>query len=403
MIPAGRSVRLLAVRVHRWAGLAIALFIGVAALTGSLIAFYNELEAMLIPELVLAPPPAPNAAMLSALRLRESTERAFPDARIDWADLVSPPGRARVFFLTPRDAGAALRQDEVFVDPYTARILGTRRHGDLREGRRNLMPFVYEVHESLALGETGRVVLGVAALVWTLDCFLGLYLTWPVARSAHRASPRQWLSRWSPAWRLRWRAGPSKLTFDLHRASGLWIWLALLVFAWSAVGFNLPPVHQAVMRVFGYVESPELASDARVQRAAMTLDWNDALDQARRLMNAEAQAGRFAILRERSLSHDADTHSWQYRTVSTLDVSSKLGNTTVFFDDANGRLLRTSLPTGSTSANTVDTWLSELHTAGFGGWPLQAAVSATGVLILVLTVSGVEIWRRRRGARRRSR
>jgi uncharacterized iron-regulated membrane protein len=76
-------------------------------------------------------------------------------------------------------------------------------------GVRNLMPFVYELHYSLALGSRGMLLMGVVALLWAVDCFAGAALTVPRGRP--------WLQKWAPAWRLK----RQRLTYDLHRASGL--------------------------------------------------------------------------------------------------------------------------------------------------------------------------------------
>ena len=51
----------------------------------------------------------------------------------------------------------------------------------------NLMPFLYRIHRQLALpGKLGTWILGTVALVWTLDCFVGFFLTLPVG-SRHRS------------------------------------------------------------------------------------------------------------------------------------------------------------------------------------------------------------------------
>ncbi|MFQ5415166.1 MAG: PepSY domain-containing protein, partial [Phycisphaerae bacterium] len=57
-----------------------------------------------------------------------------------------------------------------------------RLWGDLSQGLANLMPFVYRLHHSLALGTVGTWIFGVVALLWTLDCFVGAWLTFPPPR-----------------------------------------------------------------------------------------------------------------------------------------------------------------------------------------------------------------------------
>ncbi|MGZ7192220.1 PepSY domain-containing protein, partial [Streptococcus pyogenes] len=78
------------------------------------------------------------------------------------------------------------------------------------------------------------------ALLWTLDCFAGAWLTFPAPQRLNAPRPaKPWLSRWAPSWKLRLSSGAYKLNFDLHRAGGLWTWAMLFVLAWSSVAFNL--------------------------------------------------------------------------------------------------------------------------------------------------------------------
>src|SRR5207248_5209708 len=119
--------------------------------------------------------------------------------------------------------------------PFTGAELGRRREGDLFQGWINLMPFIYRLHRELAAGRTGVLILGGAALVWTLDCFAALYLTLPLT------VVRFW-RRWSRSWRVRKSKNSFRLNFDLHRARSLWSLPLLVVFAWASGTINLTPV-----------------------------------------------------------------------------------------------------------------------------------------------------------------
>src|SRR5688572_5008164 len=236
---------------HRWAGLSLALFLIVVGLTGALMAFYDEIEGAIAPHLHLAQPPSPQAAVLSPIELREKVQAAYPGAVINYLPLHVEPGHAlkldirRIDPATKRIGPWSPEVDEVFVDPYTGRILGTRLWGDISQGAINFMPFVYRLHYTLLADKTGRYLLGIVALIWVLDTFIGFYLTLPVRFGS------SWVSRWKPSWLVRWTGGETKLTFDLHRAGALWIWPLLFVFAWSGVMFNLREVYDPVMRLFG--------------------------------------------------------------------------------------------------------------------------------------------------------
>lgn len=114
------------------------------------------------------------------------------------------------------------------------------------------MPFIYSIHESLALGDTGVLILGLAALLRLIQCFIGGYLTLPYSRVSppRRLSSnlqRPWLERWTTAWKIRIQRNFAKVAFDLDRADGLWLWALLFVFSASAISFNLPAVYKPIV------------------------------------------------------------------------------------------------------------------------------------------------------------
>ena len=65
-------------------------------------------------------------------------------------------------------------------------------------------------------------------------------------------------------------------------------------------------------------------------------------------------------------------------------------------------LLARHLPTGQGAAQTVTTWMANLHMARVGGWPMRLGTSALGLTVVVLTFTGALLWLRKRAGRRRS-
>jgi uncharacterized iron-regulated membrane protein len=243
------------VLLHRYAGLVMAFFLVVAGLTGSVLAFYHELERWLNPQLFTVPVRA--TPPLDPLTLRERAEALVPQARVDSMSLERQPDEAFIAWLAPRTDPATgrpypLRHDQLFIDPYSGEKLGSRRWGEVSLARENVLAFLYTLHYKLALpGKIGTWIFGIVALLWTLDCFVGFYLTLPrgkkrphpaVSPGAKRdrearpdavesriglcnprlngegARPGFW-SRWKPAWQVKFGAGPYRINYDLHRAA----------------------------------------------------------------------------------------------------------------------------------------------------------------------------------------
>lgn len=399
-------MRKIAILLHRYVGLLMAVFLVVAGLTGSLLVFHHELDAAFNPSLMHITPPSAGAEPLDGPTLRERLLAAVPGVAVN-SFHVKPvePGRAVALYVEPADPAG---DDQYFVDPYTGRVTGSRRHGDITQGVTNLMPFAFKLHYSLALGEVGRVLFGIVALLWTLDCFVGAYLTFPPAvrkpaggpGPADRSTGPGWWRRWFQAWKVK-TGGLFKTTFTFHRASGLWLWALLFVFAWSAVGLNLRSVYEPVMRAsfgldeFVYQTLPKRAAPA----AAPKLDWRAAHARAQELMAAEAAERGFTVRNGFHLRYYPKNGVYRYRANTSLDVSARNGSTMLFFDADTGERLAFQAPTGGAPGNTITGWINALHFAAVGGLPYRILVAVVGVLIAVLSVSGVYIWWTKRRSR----
>ena len=377
------------VLAHRWAGLTIAFLLIICGVSGALLPFHHQLDRLIAPQFFTAS----TGPTLSPLDLRARAE-AISGASVNHLPMAYTPGDAVIFSVEAPPGAPPLGYDELALDPVTGGETGRRTWGDLSDGRVNIMAFVYRLHYSLALDSWGSWILGIAALIWTLDCFVGFYLTLPARRRFG------WLARWRRAWGVR-TSSPAKTEYDLHRASGLWLWPILFLFAWSSVGFNLGQVYSPVMNALlgkansGFIEQPELPRP----RTEPRLDWPAALAQARALTADAAATKGFVVTQETFMRYDPASGTYTYAFRSDRDVYEKFAGARLAFDGNSGQLRYLSLPTGEHPRATVDTWLFGLHMAAIGGMPVRIAVSVIGLLVTALSVTGVLIWMRRRRAR----
>ncbi|AHC45632.1 MULTISPECIES: PepSY-associated TM helix domain-containing protein [Pseudomonadota] len=399
-----KHVRGACLRLHRWFGLAGAAFLVLVGLTGSVLAFYEELDAWVNPQFLA--PARPDQAPLDLAALAARAQRLAPEAQVVEATWRNQ-GRQAEIRVRPWPDGMPpdLAFDSILLDPWTGEELGRRTWGDIRQGRVNLLPFIYRLHYELAVGQPGLMLLGLVALGWTLDCFIGLLLTLPMPAprtSPHKHAKGFW-SRWAPAWQIRHPASGTRRLFDLHRAFSLWCWAVLLVFAWSSVSFNLPSVYEPVMRALSGYQAPAAVAISHMETntgLSAPASWPQALARARALMAEQATRQGFAVDREVMLRFLPDDAIWLYRTRSERDVLERRGATDLYFNAVTGDLVKLRLPTGSQAGETVTHWLYALHVADVWGWPWRFAVAALGIIVVMLSVTGCIIWMRKRGARR---
>ncbi len=406
------SLRRIFVTIHSYVGLVIAGFIIIAGLTGTVLAWYDSLDDIMSSDFQHIETSVSVDVPLDPLLLRDLILKQYPHLNITYLPLYVNPEQSYKVFVEEKqnlvaDQSTISEYNQLFVNPYTGDVTGGRRWGDITQGMKNLMPFIYRLHSSLALGDLGVVTFGVVALLWTIDCFSGLYLTFPAGKrkvKKHRyLTKKNWLQRWKSSWKIRWKVGDYKLNFDLHRAGGLWLWVMLFIFAWSSVSFNLTPVYELAMhKLFQHqVDLRSLPVQNKAQ-AIPAINWVAARVTGQQLMSQLAKRKNVVIGTEQALYYDADRAIYGYVVNSSRDLVQQGGNTRIVFDANSGELKGAWLPTGEASGDTIYTWLLNLHTASLWGIPYRIFISVLGLLVGVLSITGVIIWWRKRSARKRA-
>jgi uncharacterized iron-regulated membrane protein len=384
-------IRQIAVQLHRWGGLAIAGFLIVVGLTGSLLAFLPELDHLIAPRLF----PGPHGAELDLVTLIRRAEAAAPGMRANTIYL-GYRGTAQIG-VEPLPGAAQQGFDQIYLDSATGEELGRVKRSLLPSNSGEIMPFIYRLHYALAMGDIGAWMLGLVALAWTIDCFIAFYLTFPPA-SAH--SRKGFLQRWKRSWLVKTKTSFYRLNFDLHRAGGLWLWAILLIFAWSSVFMNLNGFYTKATRIFFDYEQPMWARPAPASEDdRIPFTWEEGYKIAQNLMKEQAQRHGFTIDYPEAFYLMRDKGVFEYRVHSSRDIGDKYGSTAIHFDSHTGALVSASIPTGDRAGNTITTWLIELHMANIFGLAYKIFVCILGLTIVMLSVTGVYIWWKKRRAR----
>ena len=247
---------------------------------------------------------------------------------------------------------------QMFLDPWTGETWKASACRSLGRPHQS-HAFHLGIPLPLYLGGWGAWILGVVALAWTLDCFIGCYLTLPV-------STGDFWRRWKPAWLVKWKAGAYRINFDLHRAGGLWVWAMLFIFAWSSVMLNLPSVYEPVTSaIFDY--PPPREHDYATRPLPPRLDFRAAVATGERLMAEQAVLRGFSVECPIMLYRMGGTYP--YFVKSSRDIRDRLGLTYINFDADTGELISLELPVGEHSGATVTAWLRALHMADVFGLP----------------------------------
>ena len=386
--------------LHRWFGLAMAAFLVIEGLTGSMLAFNAQLTKLLNPRLFVVPP-NPGAPPLDLAVLAARVSQLVPQARMAYFARVRDD-QVVLRCSAATDPKTGKRYDIGFgylvLDPYTGKELGRLKEGGYSAGfLPNVMPFVYELHTSLALGATGGWILFVLAVVWSVDCFIGVYLTLPT-------SLRRFWQRWGRAWMVKW-GGTFRVNFDLHRAGGLWIWPLLLVFAWSSVQLveHLGFYEWVMGKLFNYQETAKWITRFYPDHpiGEPKLDWQAAQAVGDQLIREQAASEGFKIVKPTSLNFFQYSGRYNY-SAQTDRMFPHDRQETVFFDANSGAPVGTLGTRTDHFGNTISNWLRALHmiTDPVDYLVYRVIVFVVGLGIAMLAVTGVYIWWKKLLARR---
>ncbi len=386
------------VLLHRWFGLAVALFLFISGLTGAVISWDHELDAWLNPQLFHAASAPDTGAARSGLELAAQVEARDPRVRVNYTLTALEPGHTALMSVEGKIDPAIgkpyeLGYNQVAVDPVSGKLQGTRQWGEVSLARENLLPFLYKLHYTMHIPdgwgiEFGVWLMGIIGIVWFVDCFIALYLSFPNLRS------------WRKSLAFRWKEKGHKLNFDLHRSGGVWVWLLLLILAVTSVSMNLQTqVMRPLVAKFSTL-SPNAFDSRTPQPPEKPVQPLLTREQAVVLAKAEA-AKRGWTLPAGGVFYSS---SYGLYGVGFFEADNDhgdggLGNAWLYFDGRDGSAAGGVIP-GTGSAGDIFLQAQfPLHSGRILGLPGRIMISVMGLLVAMLSATGLIIWLRKRRAR----
>ncbi|MGD7034064.1 PepSY-associated TM helix domain-containing protein [Methylotuvimicrobium buryatense] len=360
--------------IHLWLGLLFGTFIAVIGLTGSILAFYPEIDEWLAPGLLTVKPP-----------FADATYKPLVD--IIAASVPEMPGEAKQAHMQyPQNAEAACRIRyavpiahgatefwEVSVDPYTAEVIGKR----LRWSSHQLFPttfidFIFILHYSLLLGEYGELAVSVISALTIISVLTGLIVWWPLT------------GKWRQALTIKRKASAERLIFDLHKTSGIYSAAVLLPVLFSGIYITVPKYVVPVVELF----SPAtyrywFHSNPNINLAS--LGMADAVKIAER----EYPSGRLQVIYGATKPDSTFTVCKD----GVKQAGSLLRRRCVVIDRYSGEILDIDDPTIGSAGEVLSHWQWPLHSGQAFGMTGRILVCLSGLLCPLLFVTGVVRWR----------
>src|SRR5690606_33327207 len=255
----------------------------------------------------------------------------------------------------------------------------------------------------------GYWLMGGVALIWFFDTFVATYLTLPKRVASDRRSggnesqpPRSWFSRWKQSWLIRWGAKGYKRNFDLHRAGGLWVAAIILIVAFTSFSLNLyneifyPLMSKVSTTTPGPYETLTPAPYGTFIEPK--IGFADAIEIARK----EGEKRNFEYP-PAGIWYGGD---YPFYNISFFDPSDEFGSmgmglSNIYVSSETGEVLGTYQPWHGTAADVFLQLQLPLHSGRILGLPGRILMSLMGLIVVMLSITGIVIWDKKRRARKR--
>ncbi|NOT52971.1 MAG: PepSY domain-containing protein [Deltaproteobacteria bacterium] len=376
------SRRALWLTIHLYLGLWAGAVLAVAGLTGSILVFWHEIDEWLnSAPMTIAPVPGGQLAYRPLEEMVAAATAALPQGAKP--GVVEFPRHAQGV-VTIFAQGPATNPDDgdtlnVFVNPYTAQVTGTRKfYSATNPLRHSLIGFVFKLHYALLLWDTGMTVLGIVALFLIVEVMVGVILWWP--------PPGKW---WS-ALAIKREASAIRLTYDLHKTAGAYSGFVLLVVLLSGVYMNLPTQFLWAVQYFSPgTRGEEHAPTSTVRPGVSSIGVDRAVAAAR----AQYPGGQLYWVA--LPSSEAGIYTVSFTDVPGL--SHFWSERQVSIDQYRGTALDVRGPDSRrTAGETFIAWQWPLHSGRAFGMPGRLVVFLIGLACPVLYITGFIRWRQKR-------
>ncbi|RFC40180.1 MAG: putative iron-regulated membrane protein [Candidatus Nitrotoga sp. CP45] len=358
------TVRKVVSKLHLYTGLAIGLLLVVSGLTGSMLVFREEIETLVYPELMNT---VPRDARVSLPMVLETVQHAHPEDKPVFIRMPRSP--EQTYLIKMNNAHDLF----VYVDPYNGKILGEHRQEDTFTG------WIALLHTELLSGERGEIILGVSALLLIGMSITGLILWWP--RNG----------KFSPGFKIQWAAQWKRVNFDIHRASGIYtvLFLLLIAFTGTSLVFN----KTVISLINAITQSPPRAApplsdprQIRMPRPALDMMLHQAdyiLPASTIWINLPQKPTAPLVVRKKFVQEFHPN-----------------GRSFVYLDQYSGKVLRVENALTASLGTRIFNTLYPIHIGVIGGTPTRLLQVVIGLSPLILFTTGSVMWWNRRKAKR---
>ena len=368
-------------QAHLYIGLTLGAMFAVIGLTGSLIVFWQPLDALLNADLFKT------SVVCAETRYRPidniiNSALTHAPAKGKLRSLSFPNPERPVFTATYEVANPGADWDDrflVYVEPCNGLVTGSRFYdSQLKPLGGPLMGIIIRMHTSLLLNFPGfwlgNHVLSFGSALLMVSVVIGAYLWWP--RNG----------KWLAALTFKRNASGARLNYDLHKVFGIASGSLLLMSLFTGIHMYNPWTDWIDQGVNYLSPVTRLASAPIISQTIPGQRIISAEQAVHVAQNSVPNGQPIAISFPED---DQGVYSISLKTVAIWDSEINI-------DQYNGKVIQLFTPTTATVGDHFLGWLFPLHTGQALGLPGRILILLLGLVPAVLYVTGFIRWHQKR-------
>ncbi len=355
------ALRTTVLRVHRWTGLTLGLLFAYVALTGLGMVFQRQLQPLLEHDLREV---SSCAARLPLDTLVDGARAFHPGSRVSQIEVLGGGSGTTIVRFADKEG--------VYMHPCSGTVLGQQH----RWG--GLFGTLEQLHRLKFIdnSDVTELITGTTSIVLALVMIGGgLLVWWPPGLKALRSAAT-----------LRPHLKGRAFLLNLHRTTGLYVALVLLMSALTSMTFTFPWARQAVFSLAGSpMPPPKPALESKPAAAPMAMET-----LLKRALASVPDADQVMIQLPRKPLDAVEIYAVE------RDAPHPNARTTIYMDPYTGDVMRFEPYATSSAGNKAYRWLASLHMGQIGGVPGQLLLFAGVLGLPVLGYTGIASYLRRR-------
>jgi uncharacterized iron-regulated membrane protein len=343
--------------LHLYCALIAGIFIVILGITGSIMAFEDDIDRLTHPALFHV---EPHGTMMPVADLLKAAQLAYPGQKITTLKLPQNATDAASFNVKgPR---------QVFLNPYTGAILGERDPV-------TVLARIHQLHLRLLMStvSSGRIGADIVTAATAGLLFLvlsGFYLWWPVKRAT-----------------VKWTGGAWRLHYDLHNTAGIYSAVFLVVLAVTGIAVHFDDALEEFLHKQAGTQRIGRNFPSTPQNAVTPISPDECLRIA-----LAAMPGAKPIF----IAIPASPKASYAVAVRYPEDLTPGGRSWLNIDQYSGKVLSfQDSRTVAMATRAAKVWNRAVHTGDIYGYPTKILVSLSSLMLVVQTITGYYMWWRK--------